>query len=103
MNINVTPEDVDQMVKHALLEAGIGKAITLAIHKALTGCNSPVEAELSKYISEVTRELIREKFQAEVRSSLQASVEKNITKDVIDSAVNASMEKVVQALRESRY
>jgi hypothetical protein len=50
MEINITPGDVEKMVKDSLVKAGLGKAITEAIQKALTGSyNNPIDEAIKRF------------------------------------------------------
>lgn len=103
MNINITPEDVDALVKDALLKAGIGKAITEAVAKTLSGYNNPIDENLKRYVGEVAGELIREKFSAQIKVAVAAQIEAKVTHELIETVTCAATDKMIQAARESRY
>lgn len=102
MEITLKPEDVDQLVRDTIVKAGIGKTITEAVHKALTGYNSPVEEQLKAYIGRVARELIEGLYADQIKASVAAEIEKRITKELIDTTVAKAMEKIERAAQD-RY
>lgn len=103
MHINITPEDVDTLVKDALLKAGIGKAITEAVAKTFSGYNNPIDEKLKQYVGDVAGDLIRTKFDAQIKEAVAAHIEAKVTREIIDSVVNVSVDKMVRAAQESRY
>lgn len=102
MNINITPEDVDALVKDALLKAGIGKAITEAVAKTLSGYNNPIDEKLRLYVGEVAGELIRAKFATQIKEAVAVQIEAKVTKEVIEKVTTAATEKMIRAA-EDRY
>lgn len=103
MNIEIKPEDVDALVKDALLKAGIGKAITEAVAKVFSGYDSPIDRELKKYISEVASGLIRDKYGSLIREATAKCIEEKVTTQIIESTTSAAVEKMVRAVEDSRY
>lgn len=62
MEIKVIPEDIDNMVREAILKSAIGdevnKAIKKALESSLGGWNSPIEAEVKKAIAIAIQEYL---------------------------------------------
>lgn len=102
MNIEIKPEDVDALVRDALLKAGIGKTITEAVSKALSGYNNPVDEKLKLFVGEIAAELIREKWGSEIRASVARHIEALVTQEIVDKTANQAVEKMVKAA-ESRW
>jgi flagellar biosynthesis/type III secretory pathway protein FliH len=95
--LNITAEDIDQIVKDSIMKAGFGKAVEAGITKALSGYDSPIEKQLKSLVSEVARTLIEEKYMASIKLAVAKAVEEKITPDLIDKTVSAAMSKMVDA------
>jgi len=98
MNLNLSPEDVDKIVKQAILNAGVTKAITDAVVKCLQAYNSPVEAAVKDYVSSLTQEIIRENHSEEVKAAVVAAVAERLTKEFIGKVTDETLDKMVRAV-----
>ena len=102
MNINITPEDVDLLVKDAILKAGLGKAITEGVAKTMSSYNNPVDEQLRIFIREIAGQLIREKYSSQIRDLISAYIEKCVTLEIIDSVTNKTIHLMINAAKEDR-
>lgn len=102
MNINITPEDVDSLVREALMKASFGKAVSEAITKSMSGYDSPVDKAVKAHVTTVAEALVREKFDAQIKEAVAAKIEAMVTTELIDKAVSTTMDKMVRAAQE-RY
>jgi len=100
MEINVTPEDVDALVKNALLKASIGKAVSAAVNKMFTAYNNPIDEHLRQFVGEVARDLIREKFSQQIKEAVACHVEAKVTQELVLGVVDRSINKMVRAAEE---
>lgn len=66
MQIEIKPEDIDNIVKQAILQSAVGKTIEEAIKKALTGYDNPVDKAIKELVGTFARQLIDEKYRAAV-------------------------------------
>lgn len=102
MELQITPEDVESMVKDAVLKAGMGTLIASKVNDALKSYNSPVDAAVKDFVAQVAVKLVREKFSETITSLVNAEVEARVTKDIMQSIVSAAVEKMVASARD-RY
>ncbi len=100
--VNITPEDIDSLVKDAILKAGIGNAIQKVLSESLTGYNSPVTEQVKRYVGELCSDIIRVKYQDQIKAAVAKAVEERITPEIINTTVDKAMEKIVRAA-EDRY
>lgn len=103
IEINMTPEDIERLVKDSIMRSGFGAAIEKALASALSGYNNPVEAQLKAFVGQVAGDLIREHYGEKIKAAVQAYIEKSVTDEIIESTTRAAVEKMVSAARESRY
>ena len=102
IELNITPEDVEALVRESIMKCGFGKAVEVGIQKAFSGYDNPIEKELKNYVSEVCRVLIREKFSEQIKSAVAKAVESRVTDDLVNQTVNTTMEKMIRAA-ENNY
>lgn len=100
--INLTPEDIDALVKDSIMKAGFGKAVEDAVKKVFTGYDNPIDAQLKKYVAEVAAQMIRERFADQIKAAVAQEIEARVTKDIVDIVVAASVSKMIHAAEE-RY
>lgn len=94
IEINIKPEDVDALVKDAIMKSAFGKTIQDAINKVLNAhsYNSPIEDVLKKHISDVAKTLMqtewKEKLDNAVRSAIAARLTDAHLQKISDEAIN---------------
>ncbi len=96
--LNITPEDIESLVKDSLVKAGLGKTIQDATAKALSGYDSPIDKAVRQYIGDIASDLIREKYADQVRDAVSRHIEALITQDLIDKTVDVAINKMVKAV-----
>lgn len=100
MEITIKPEDVDKLVRDAILTAGIGKVITEQVTAAL---KSPytrdgfVEGAVKAYVERVCGEIIREGFGEQIKAAVTVQVQEKVTPAVIEKLSQEAVEKLVSA------
>lgn len=98
MEINVTPDDVEKLVKDAILKAGIGKAIEKSLVEHLSGYKSPVDAAMKDAVAQVTRRLLNEEpWATRVREAVSAALTKLIESNVLTETANKTVDKMMRA------
>lgn len=102
IELNITAEDVEALVKDSLIKAGLGKVISDGVAKALGGYDSPVDKAVKQYVAEVAETLIREKFADQIKDAVRATIEAKVTDEMIARTVDAAVEKMARAA-EGRY
>lgn len=102
--INIKPEDVDQLVKDTILKAGIGRVIQDAVAKAISphSYNNPIDEELKRYITTVVRGLLETDFKDQVATAVRSVLEQKVTQPIIETLAEKTIDKIVKAA-EDRY
>lgn len=99
-DLNLTPEDIEQLVKDSIMRSGFGAAVTTGVQKALGGYNSPIDEELRKYISQVMRELLASNFGAAIKEAVTTHMEKLVTAELIQKVTSEAMDKMIRHVRD---
>jgi uncharacterized protein YbjQ (UPF0145 family) len=99
IEINLSEEDIDALVRDSIIKSGFGKAITIAISETLNGYNSPVKKAVEKYVGEVASEMIREKFSEQIRSAVASHIEAMVTEDLMEKTVTAAIQRMEHAAK----
>lgn len=84
MEIQITPNDVDQIVKDAIIKSVIGDTIQKHVAAALSGYDSPVKKAVATVVNDVARELIEEKAPTGFPARAWTQQEKNDLRQVIE-------------------
>lgn len=101
--VNITPEDIDSLVKDSILKAGLGNAIQTIINDTLkiNNYSSPVKDKITNYVSEVCNEIIREKYAAQIREAVSKHIEESVTTEIINKTVSHAVQKMVRAASDN--
>jgi hypothetical protein len=102
MQISLTPEQVDTLVREAILQSGLVKTIEGAIAKALGGYDSPVDKAVKDYVSVVLRDLLKTHYKEQVEAAVRAAIDARLTKEILDTVAEAAIQKIERAA-EGRY
>ncbi len=97
MKLEITPENIDSLVKDAVLKSAFGQTIEKAVNSALTGYDNPVEKQMKIFVGQLCYEVIREKFSDKIRSLVTEAVEKSLT----DVAMQSVTEKIVEQMMKN--
>lgn len=97
LELNLTPEDIDKLVKESIMLSGFGEAVKTACKNTLTGYNSPVENEIRKYVAELTAQLLREKFSAQIKEAISAAIEASVTEEIINKITETAVKQMIKA------
>ena len=99
IELNLTPSDIDKLVKESIMLSGFGEAVKKACVNTLTGYNSPIESEVRKYIAELTAQLLREKFSVQIKEAISGTIEAAVTQEIINKITEASVKQMISAAR----
>jgi hypothetical protein len=103
IEINLSADDIDTLVKDSIMKAGFGKAIEEGVKRAMApGYDNPVEKAMKAYVVEVCDSLLRHRFADQIRTVVAAEIEKQVTNEVIEKVTNAAVQKMVSAASD-RY
>lgn len=102
LELNISPEDIEALVRDSIMRSGFGKAVNEGVQKALSGYNNPLDEAIKRYVLEVAGTLLREKCGDQVRAALLTAMEKHVTADILDKITEAAIQKMIRAA-EDRY
>ena len=97
IQINLTPDDIDALVKDSIMKAGFGAAITKAVTTTLSGYNSPIDAAIRSYVAMVASELIKTHFDGPIREAVHRSIDEKITAEMVATVSDRSVAKMIDA------
>jgi len=104
VDLNLTPEDIEQLVKDTIMKSGFGKAVEDGIKKALApSYDNPIDKCIKAYISQICGEVVKEKFTEQIREAVTKDVEERVTSEVIQTAVTSATTRMIRAAEESSY
>ena len=90
MEINLKPEDIDNLVKETILKSMIGGVIVESIKKALNLDNwdNPVDAAIKMHVRQIAMEVFTDEYKEEIRGIVKAAIEKRISSEVLHEVVD---------------
>jgi nitrogen regulatory protein PII len=105
IEIVIKPEDVDALVKDALMKASLGKLIadTIAAATKAGGYNNPVEHAVSAFLKAQVEEVLRTTYREQLRTAVVDALAKFLTDEWITQQAEKFASKLAESLRESRY
>jgi predicted phage tail protein len=99
--LKLTPEDVNNYIKDAILKSSLGENLTRAINKAitdaLTGYSSPVKQLVENEIKIQIKHLIET---PERRQEIQDAIAREFNEDFLKRLINKSVENAVRYLND---
>lgn len=103
IEINLSAEDIDSLVRDSIMKAGFGKAIEEGVRRAVApGYDNPIEKATKAYVLEVVGQLLREKFAGQIRETVSAHIEAMVTQEVLNKVTTHAVTKMVDAASD-RY
>ncbi len=103
LEFNITPEDIEKLVKDSIMKSGFGKTIEEAIKKAFSGYDNPIDKEIKNYVGQMCSQIIREKFAPAIKEAVSKEIEARVTQEIIDKTVSEAVKRMERAAEESRY
>ena len=104
MQIDLKPEDVDELVKQTILKAGIGKTIQDVVAKTLgSSYDNPIEKAMKSYITTVVMDLLKTDFKDKVDAAVRAALEAKLTSAVAERLADETINKIVKAATDRDY
>lgn len=97
IELNITPEDIDQIVKTSLIEAGLGKAISNAVADSLSGYDNPIKNATRYYVGRLAEKMIEELYGEQLRSAVKEKLAEYFTSETIDNLATRTIREVVSA------
>jgi len=103
IEINLTAEDIDTLVKDSIMKAGFGEAITEGVKRAMRpGYDNPIEKATKEYVLQVCGSMLRERYAEQIRAVVAAAIEAQVTEEVVQKITDDAVKKMVNAA-ENRY
>ena len=99
MQIEITPNDIEKMVKEAILKSSIGTAVQKAVSSVVNSSsyNNPIDDEIRKVVTEIAKELIKENYGPEIRTLVAEAMEKRVTKETLVKITESAMKLIEEA------
>lgn len=103
LQLNLTPEDIDTLVKDSILKSGIGKAIEGAVTKALTGYNSPVDEAVKDAVRLILNRMLQEEpWASKIKAAVTAALEARVTAESLEKIASDTATRIERAVQD-RY
>ncbi len=96
--VNLTPEDIDALVKDSILKAGFGNAVTTAVQKALSGYDNPIDKEVKIYVARVAADIIQDKFADQIKQLVATQIEQQVTQELMERVTSETVVKMCNAV-----
>jgi hypothetical protein len=95
--INLTPEDIEKLVKDSIMRAGFGQAIEKALAGMLTGYNNPIDAKLREHVALIAGQLIREHYHPMIRAAIDKYLKEKLTQEIVDKTTSEAVGRMIRA------
>lgn len=103
IEVNMKPEDIDELVRQTILKSGIGTAIEKAIRESLGGYNSPVNEAVKRVVVETLYAMLHEEpWREQIKTAVRTALEAHVSKETLEAIANASISKIERAAAD-RY
>lgn len=99
MQIEIKPDDIDRLVKEALLKSAFGDSLKSAITQIFASdrWDNPFKIALNEQAKAIVAEIMREpEFQEPVRAAVRAKLMELAETGAMEAGVKAIMEKMIQ-------
>lgn len=100
MELNIKPEDIDNLVKDALLKSAFGKTINEAVTKMFSGYNNPMESELRKLVTSIVAEILNEKHKEQTVKHVSEYVSKAVSEDVLQKITDKVVSNIIKSAQD---
>ncbi len=96
LEINLTPADIEELVKRTILESGFGKAVEDSIRAAMNPnhYNNPVKGAIETYVKKVMLELLETQYSTRVRAYCQKVIEETVTDELLEKVTKTAVDKL---------
>lgn len=84
MEINITPENIDALVKEAILKSAFGSTVAENLEKCFTGYDNPFKRVMEQTVMEITRKVLKEQFGGHIETIVKVKIEAILTDEVIE-------------------
>lgn len=108
MEINITPEAIDQMVKQAVINSSLGKLIDEAVKAAVAGQRNgyrdpPIEEVVKEFIRQQTRAVLNEHYDKQVKDAILVALADKLGADKLGAIAAQVVDRLMKDLNDSRY
>ncbi len=107
MEITIKPDDVDKLVREAILKSALGEGIAKAVKDLLTPGNgyraTPVEDAIKSYVGKIANEVLAEIYADQIRAEVTKQLAEKVTPQMIEELSSGSIQRMLTAAQSSRY
>lgn len=94
VNVDIKPEDINQMVSSAVLKSALGDAIKKQIDEAIAGLNKSWDNPLKKTVDTFVNNIVHEILVREHKDTIAQIVREQITQDTIQKICQKAWDKL---------
>lgn len=99
MQFNLTPEDIDNLVRDSIMKSGFGNAITASVTKVLNASyDNPIDKEVKLFVGRTVADLINDKFADQIKVLVADQIEKQVTQDLLEKVTYETTKKMVESV-----
>lgn len=99
IQIDIKPDDIDKLVKEAIMKSALGDAITKSISSVLgNSYNNPIETAIKQYVIEVSGKVLREQYESQVREAVTKFIAEKVNGEMLKTVTEAVVTKMVCAV-----
>jgi hypothetical protein len=104
IEITIKPEDVDTMVRDALMKASIGKLVesTVAAATKLGGYNNPIENAVREFVQSETKAMLTLKYQIKIQHAIVEALSAHLTEEWLKQRAEQFAQQIVRDIKD-RY
>lgn len=107
MEITIKPDDVDKLVREAILKSALGEGIAKAVKDLLTPGNgyraTPVEDAIKAYVAQIARDVLTEVYADQIRAEVTKQLAEKVTPQFVEQLSSGSIQRMLTAAESSRY
>lgn len=99
MQIEIKPDDIDRLVKEALMKSAFGDSLKAAITNIFASdrWDNPFKVALNEQAKRIVAEIMREpEFIEPVRAAVRNKLASMVTDGALEAGVKAMMEKMIR-------
>lgn len=88
INVNITPEQVNEAVAAAIIKSALGveleKHIQAEVAKFSTSYNNPIDKIVARYIDESVRQIVQEQYGTQIKEWIAEKLTPEFTADLFN-------------------
>lgn len=105
IEINITPEDINVMLRDAVVKSSIGKLIDDTVKAALSSnrYDNPIEQPIKTMVSEVTRQILAVSYKDRLVTAITAQLATRLTDEWINKKAVYFADQLLKDIKDREY